>query len=79
MANKDYLKTLDDILTNRMQIDREACAELEGKEVTDIIDGECAACGEIYYSDYLMPNFQNEDELGKYVEELCISCHLSQS
>jgi hypothetical protein len=79
MTTEETLRELQEILEDRMEIDRKATSELDDTELEDIMDAECVECGRMYYSDYLMPNFQNQDELGTPVDELCIDCYLERS
>lgn len=78
MPDEDFWRSLHEIVTERMEIDRKAIESTNNAKVSDFIDGECAGCGRGYYTDYLMPNFQNHEQ-GEPIEELCIECYLKQS
>jgi hypothetical protein len=71
----EYLRSLADILEERKKTQREIFDE---SQIDEFIDCECANCGQEYYSEYLMPNFKNTNEVIDPVDELCIPCYLKR-
>lgn len=65
---------LEDIIEERLKVEKRICDDI-GRDISELIQGECTSCDRIYYKEYLsdksecIPCWRESNDLPKIDEE----------